>query len=75
MALGDVHPTTVVTADGARFRLGVACCDPVSDIAVLEELDNQEFGEDCDAFEQWRERVKAVPLSKLRLSLQQSVPG
>lgn len=30
MALGDVYPVTVVTHDGRQFRLGVACCDPVS---------------------------------------------
>lgn len=35
MALGDVYANAIRTASGAKFRLGVAACEPVSDIAAL----------------------------------------
>src|SRR5579862_4192191 len=39
MVLGDVYPTSIETASGAKFRVDVAACEPVADIAVLGELD------------------------------------
>jgi S1-C subfamily serine protease len=74
MAMGEEYPTEIKTPDGAKFRVGVLACDPVSDIAVLGELDNQNFYDDVEAFEEWRERVKPVPLSTRLLRGQQSCP-
>jgi hypothetical protein len=72
MAMGEEYPTEINTANGAKFHVGVLACDPVSDIAVLGELDNQTFYDDVEAFEEWRERVKPVPLSTRLLRGQQS---
>lgn len=74
MTLGVIPEERVITRDGTQFRLGLACCDPVSDLAVLDELDNQEYGDDCAAFDEWQERVAPVPLSKSILGLNQSMP-
>jgi hypothetical protein len=65
MALGDVYPTAIETASGAKFRVGVAACDPVADIAALDAL-----CEDADEkFEQWREQVEPVPLSTMHIKV------
>ena len=63
MALGEVYPTEIETPSGVKFRVGVDACDPVADIAALGELDNQEFPDDADRFEEWRGSVKPVPLN------------
>jgi hypothetical protein len=63
MAMGDHFTEAVTTKSGARFRLGPCAADPVSDMAVLGALDNQEFGEDCDEFERWCETTKPVPVA------------
>lgn len=71
MVLDDVYPTKIETA-GAKFRVGVAACDPVSDMAVLGELDNQVWLDDAVSFEKWREQVEPVPLSTRQLRVEQS---
>lgn len=74
MVLGDVYPAEIETASGAKFRLGVIACEPVSDMAVLGELDYQQCPDDAEAFEQWREQVEPVPLSTRQLGVGQSCP-
>jgi trypsin-like peptidase len=74
MALGMEYPANVVTADGTKFRLGVAAADPVSDMAVLTGLDHPDADADCEAFEEWRERVEPISLSQLMLRWQESCP-
>jgi hypothetical protein len=74
MVLGDVYPAEIKTASGAKFQLCVDACEPVSDMAVLGELDNQQCPDDAEAFEQWREQVEPVPLSALQLEVGQSSP-
>lgn len=74
MVLGDVYPIEIETASGAKFRLGPVACEPVSDMAVLGELDNQQCPDDAEAFEQWREQVEPVPLSTRQLEVGQSCP-
>jgi hypothetical protein len=69
MALGDVYLNAVETASGAKFHVGVAACEPVSDIAALGELDIQEFNDDVQAFEEWREEVEPVPLSTMHIKV------
>jgi hypothetical protein len=63
MAMGDYFIENVVTKSGVRLPVGPLAADPVSDMAVLGELDYQEFGKDCDQFEKWREATPAVPLA------------
>lgn len=70
MVLGEYYPTKIETAEGAKFSVEVAACDPRSDLAVLEELDNQAFFDDAHAFEEWREQVEPVPLSTRQFKLQ-----
>jgi hypothetical protein len=72
MVLGDACPTKIETATGAKFRVDVAACEPVADIAALAELDNQEWPDDADAFEQWRKQVEPVPFSTRQLRVEQS---
>jgi hypothetical protein len=75
MALGEVYPSTVLCADKTTFRLGAAAADPVSDMAVLEALDEQVFTDDAECFEAWRERVAPVPLKHFVLDFEQSCPA
>jgi hypothetical protein len=72
MAMGEVYTADIETASGAKFRLGAVACDPVSDVAVLGELDCQDCPDDPGAFEEWCEQVKPVPLSILQLESGQS---
>lgn len=74
MALGDAHPTKIETATGAKFSVDIAACDPRSDLAVLEELDNQNWFDDANKFEEWREKIEPVPLSTRQLKLEQPCP-
>jgi hypothetical protein len=62
MAMGDYFIEEVKTKSGALLRVAPLAVDPVSDIAVLGALDNQEFFKDVEAFENWREATEAVPL-------------
>lgn len=64
MALGEYYFEQVETRDGASFRLAPYAVEPVADIAALGELDKQELPDDADAFEEWRESIKPVPLSR-----------
>lgn len=61
-ALGDVHATDIRTHSGKRLRLDVGAAEPRADIAVLVELDEQEFGDEFDMFEQWKATTVPVPV-------------
>jgi S1-C subfamily serine protease len=63
MVLGDHYLATAKTKSGAAFKLSVYAADPVSDIAVLGEPDNQVFTEDADAFEAFREATTGLLVS------------
>jgi hypothetical protein len=63
MAMGDYYLENIITRSGAPFRVGPYAADPVSDIAVLGSLDDQEFSDDCKEFEQWSVATPAVPLA------------
>lgn len=64
MALGEHYLEPVLTSVGSRFNLEPAAADPIADIAVLVAPDNQQFGDDCEAFEAWIDSVDPVPLSR-----------
>jgi S1-C subfamily serine protease len=57
LVLGDHHAVAVQTHDGTKFRLQPWFADVVSDMGALGETD-----EDWESFEEWREKVKAVPI-------------
>ncbi len=60
MVLGDYYLEQVQTRSGETFRLAPWAVEPVSDIAALGDPDTQEFDDDVDAFEKWREATKPV---------------
>jgi len=62
MALGDHCLETVKPKRGPAFRLSVFAVEPVTDIAVLGEPDNQVFYDDAEAFEGFCEMTPAVPV-------------
>ncbi len=74
MALGDHFLEPIETNSGAHFRLKPYFADPISDIAVLGEPDNQELPEDADAFEQWREHTDPIPLAVVSLDAGYNLP-
>jgi hypothetical protein len=73
MALGDHFVEPITTRDGSNLHVGPWVVEPVSDIAVLGELDNQVFFEQCDAFEEWRESVQPIAVSDRVLQPQESI--
>jgi hypothetical protein len=68
MALGDHVAEAITTMSGANLRVRMLAADPLSDIAVLGSLDNQESYEEVEAFEGWCEDTTPVPIML-------SVPG
>jgi hypothetical protein len=71
MVLGVPFPQWARSASGARFRVGVAACEPVSDVAALQELDGQQF-EDAGLFDEWCGNTAPVALSRLCLKTNES---
>jgi hypothetical protein len=57
MALGEVYPQQVRTRSGVRFRLGLVACNPVSDMAALEEVPAQQTGSQLPGIEPPREKA------------------
>jgi S1-C subfamily serine protease len=73
MALGAQSSEWVGTPAGSRFRVRVAACDPLSDMAALQALEYEE-SDDKDVFERWQECVTPIPLSTVILELNESRP-
>jgi S1-C subfamily serine protease len=65
MALGDPCIVSVRTKSNAQFRVAVAACDPVTDIAVLGAMDDQRCPSEAEAFESWRETVTPIAISTM----------
>jgi Trypsin-like peptidase domain len=63
MAMGDRFIESITTKSGARFRVGPCAVEPLSDIAVLDSLDDQVFFDDCEQFAKWQELTRAVQLA------------
>jgi hypothetical protein len=63
MALGGDPPVKVQTYRG-NFNVATYAIEPCSDVAVLGRLDDQEYSEDCDAFETFVENTKPVTTSR-----------
>jgi len=64
MALRDYYIEEIKTKDGAVLKVRPIAIEPLSDIAVLGGLDDQEFPEEVVAFEDFCEHTKGVPLFK-----------
>lgn len=62
MALGDHHIEAIETPDGNRLIVEPYAVEPLCDIAVLGAPDNQAFGEEAEAFEEFCESTPGVPL-------------
>ncbi len=73
MALDDYYIEAIKTVHG-RLKVAPVAIEPVSDVAVLGSLDNQEFTEEADQFEMFCENTKPVPLCLNDFELFQSFP-
>jgi len=60
MALGDYFIEDITTKSGTKLRVRPLAADPVSDLAVLGPLDEQEFSHEYDAFEAWCNVTESV---------------
>jgi hypothetical protein len=63
MALGDYYREPIVTADGQELVVAPLAVEPVSDLAVLGAMDEQEFRHEVDAFKAFCETTPPVPLA------------
>lgn len=63
LALGDYLLQFVETVSGQRFRVSPVMIDPVSDLAVLGFPDNQEFGEDCQGFQDFIDETSPIEIA------------
>lgn len=63
---GDYFIEEVKTSLG-KIKAAPAAIEPISDIAVLGALDNQTFGREADAFENFCRRVKPLMVSRRKL--------
>jgi len=62
MALGDWFPEPIKTSCGQSFILTPVALEPLSDIAVLGEIDNQEYPDDADRFEAFRDGTEPIEI-------------
>lgn len=62
MVLGDWYVEEIETAKGAKIRVQVHAVEPVADLAVLGEPDNQSLSDDWLAFLDFLSMTWAVPL-------------
>jgi hypothetical protein len=74
MVREDHNLVRVKPRTSAAFKLNVCALDPLSDIAVLERPDAQEFDEDADAFDAFCRGSRPVPIRIDDLGLDISVP-
>jgi len=65
------HLETVVTQDGRSFRMAPCAVEPVSDIAVLGEADDQELPEDSQQFQTFRDSTEPVKISRMRFKTEE----
>lgn len=73
MTLGEHYIEQIKTKGGDEFNVAPIAVDHMADLAVLGDLDNQEFPDDCEAFDTWREKTKPVLLNTLVLQTRQSL--
>jgi len=71
LILGE-HSVEEIRAGGNQIKVTPVAIEPVNDIAVLGSLDSQEFSESADAFEEFCEVTKPVPLCQRDFELFQS---
>src|SRR5262245_44270470 len=72
LSLGDYAIVPLETSHGLLYAAPYAI-EPISDIAVLGALDNQECGEQVEAYEAWCEAVTPVSLCYEAFALRQPV--
>ena len=73
MTLGD-HYVEEIGAAGRTLKATPWALDPVSDIAVLGALDDQEFSAEEKAFLAFCESVRAVPVSRQTFEIFEPFP-
>lgn len=75
MVLGDRFHQDISTADGSQLEVQVLAVEPVSDVAILGAVDNQEFGDAAEAFEDFCARTAPVPVATKELELFAPIPA
>ena len=71
---GDVFMERIKTKDGRSLRVTLGFADPVTDIAVLRALNDQDYGDDVALFEAWCEETSPVQVADLTLGSGDSLP-
>lgn len=74
MALGDYFIEDINTSSGEKLKVMPMAVEPVSDIAVLGPLDNQQFFDEVEEFENFCERTKPVAICQGDFELFKPVP-
>jgi hypothetical protein len=74
MALGDYFIEEIETSDGGKLKVGPYAVEPVSDIAVLGSLDDQEFTDEATKFEHFCEGKKPLSLCLKKFGWSVEVP-
>jgi hypothetical protein len=62
MVLGDYFVEPIKVASGEVLKVGPLVVEPVNDIAILGELDNQAFYHEANAFEEFCENTVPIPI-------------
>jgi V8-like Glu-specific endopeptidase len=73
MTQGDHYIEEIKTKDGAVLKVAPIAIEPLSDIAALGALDEQEFSDDVETFEAFCEQTKGIPVFKGTLQFKDSL--
>ena len=73
MTMGEHYMEEIKTKDGALLQVCSWAVEPVSDIAVLGALDEQECSKEVEAFKEFCEQTKPVPIFKGILAVRESI--
>lgn len=74
MVLGDHYVEHVRTARGQNLKVAPLAVEPLSDVAVLGALDDQEFGQEVEEYQTWCEATRPVPLCVADFAFGESFP-
>lgn len=74
MALGDRFIEEIKTAEGKLVKLEPFAVEPVSDIAILGPLDDEDYLEEVENFEMFCEETKPVSMCRSEFEVGKEVP-
>lgn len=62
MMMNDINPERIITASGTEIKVNILAVEPVSDIAVLGNIDAQEFPEEAEKFNTFCKNTKKIKI-------------